>query len=186
MIVPLVYGGVAKTPGDFTAPANVTIPAGLVQADFPVNIVDDRRDEAGERINLAMRTPTNAIVGTPGQRTLTIKDNDPLPSVRFLVGNVDTAEAVKTINVKVRLSAISGRSITVAIRYTGSATRGSDYTAPVNITINASAMEASVPVKIINDSRREPKEVITLSLRTLTNAVPGTQTGTQVTIQAND
>ncbi|MGQ0700730.1 MAG: choice-of-anchor Q domain-containing protein [Panacagrimonas sp.] len=186
VIVPLVYSGAANNPGDFTGPTRVTIPANLIQADFPLNLVDDRRDEADEKITLTMRTPTNAIVGTPGQRTLTIKDNDPLPSVRFLVGNLDTAEVVKTINVKVRLSAISGRAVTVAIRYTGSATRGNDYTAPASITFKAGATEANVPVKIVNDSRREPKEIITLSLGTLTNAVSGTQTSTKVAIQAND
>jgi PKD repeat protein len=70
--------GTATAGSDYTATSGtLTFAPNETSKSFPVTILDDTTDEPDETITLALTTPTNAALGTPGTATLTITDNDP-------------------------------------------------------------------------------------------------------------
>lgn len=182
----LAYSGAARSPADFSAPATVNIPAGSTQTTIPVSIVDDGLDEANEKLVMTLTSISGAEPGSPSQRDLLIQDNDPLPTVTFTQSNTNVSEGIGTTNVVVRLSALSGRSVTVPIGYSGSAIRSSDYTAATSVKIPAGSIQANVAVKVINDTLREGDESIVLTMGTPVNAGKGSLTQRRVTILASD
>src|SRR5262249_22227563 len=126
--------GTATATADYDATARtISFPSGdNTDQTISVPIVNDALNEVAETINLALRTPTGgAIVGAQSAATLTIQDDDPLPSLSIgdrsvAEGNGSTTHAVFTVS----LSGASGQTVTVAAQTAdGTATAGSDYTA---------------------------------------------------------
>ena len=64
---------------DYTSgPYSVTFPAGVMSVQFTVSINDDNIFEENENFTLTINSslPTGVMVGTPGQATVNIVDND--------------------------------------------------------------------------------------------------------------
>jgi hypothetical protein len=99
-------------------------------------------------------------------------------------------ESAGTINVPVIRSGGTGGAVAVTYTITGgTATSGSDYTAPTTGVVNFADGQslANIPITIIDDSIVENAETIDLSLSNPTNGSSlGTQTTTEVTIHDND
>ena len=56
--------------------ASLTIPAGAKTGTFSVAIVNDTTDEADEVFKVKLLTAVDATIGTTGQATATILDDD--------------------------------------------------------------------------------------------------------------
>ncbi|MGQ0621999.1 MAG: S8 family serine peptidase [Panacagrimonas sp.] len=184
--VPISYAGSARFGIDYAAPAMVTIPGGASGATFNVAVINDTRDEPARTVRMTLGTPSGATLGNPSVRMLTIYDNDPTPTVQFVASSSSTAEDGGTRNVVLRLSAASDNQITVPLQYGGSATRNSDYNAPGSIMIPSGSMQEPVPVRIVNDSRREGNETVVINLADPQNAGKGSRKKHTLTINRND
>jgi len=80
--------GTATAGSDYTTQSGtLTFNPGETVKTFSVPIMDDAVDEPDETVNLILSNPTNAMLGTPVNATLTILDNDnslpPPPTVNF-------------------------------------------------------------------------------------------------------
>lgn len=129
--VTLAFGGTAGA-GDLTGAApSVVIPATQTTTTLTITPVNDTILEGNETVLVEITGVTNAVEATPQASTLTIVDDDPVPTitindVAIAEGNAGTSTATFTVT----LSNPSASTITVV--YTtadGTATAGSDYVA---------------------------------------------------------
>lgn len=74
--VPLVAGGSATAPDDYTGPATVSIAAGAVARNVVLSIVNDSLDEPAETVELTLGTPSSGALGAQASHTVTIADDD--------------------------------------------------------------------------------------------------------------
>ena len=160
---------------DYTATAGtLTIPARSTAATVTVPLLDDSFDEHTETFWLRLSSPTAATV-LDGTAVGTINDNDPLPSLEILDASADEGS---TLSFEVRLSAVSGRSVSVpwATRALSpgpkAATTGTDYTAASGTaTFASTATTATVTVASLSDNVSEQDEQFLVQLGTPVNAV---------------
>ncbi len=175
--------------GDYTATSGtLTFNPGETSQTISVPIAGDTTDEPDETFTLALNNPTNAVLGTPSTATATIVDDDPAPDVAFSSGSVSANENAGSAAVTVVLSAVSGRTVTVAYATGGgTATAGSDYTATNgSLTFNPGETSKTLSISISEDALDEADETILLTLSNPTNAVLGTPSTATVTIVDND
>ena len=155
---------------------NLIIPAGVDRFEATLVTVDDLLNEATERVPFTLGALTlNGI----------IYDNDPAPELSITSANVN--EDAGTASFEVRLSAPSGRSVSVNYASAdGTALAGSDYTS-VSGTLNFSEGEVSktIEVPILDDLIVEGPENFSINLSGPVNASVATSTGT-ATIIDND
>jgi len=184
--------GLAASPADYSliTPLPVTIPAGSLSASLTLNLADDTMDELDEDIVLALGALTNAIPGSPSAHTVTILDDDPMPSVYFESTSSSGNEGA-TLPVNVRLSAASGKNITVFYSAGGTATQGSDYSlSPAgSLTIPVGATQGVINVNLIDDDSNplyvgESAETVVLTLTTASEATISAPNGHTATILA--
>ncbi|MGQ0621296.1 MAG: PQQ-dependent sugar dehydrogenase [Panacagrimonas sp.] len=184
----LSFGGAARSPADYaTPPTSVTLPAGATFANVTLNLVNDGLDEANETLTLTLSAPTNASLGTRTLHTVTITDNDATPTVSFSSASQQVNESGSAM-VRVDLSAVSGRTVTVPVSFGGStASNPSDYAPSANrVSIAAGASSGTLRLTIRSDTRDEPNETIVVNMGTPTNAGRGALTRHTVTITDND
>jgi uncharacterized repeat protein (TIGR01451 family) len=155
---------------------------------FSVPITDDLVYETNETVSLALSNPSGVNLGSPAQATLTIVDNDALPTVQFSTPGESVSEAGGAAVVSITLDHPSAFTITAAVSSTNeTASSISDY-APISTVVTftpgMTLVELSVP--ITNDSIYEGNETFSLSLTHPVAADLGTPDATQVTIVDDD
>jgi hypothetical protein len=188
----MVTGGDATGSGvDYTLTAGVaTILAGDTTTTISLSISDDDLDEADEEnIVITLSNPDNAVLGAYKDHTYAIQDNDPSPAIEFALANSSGAESVSLASLKLSLSAVSGRNVSVNYAATGGTASGSgvDYTlAAGTATIPAGQDSAIISVSIVGDDRFESAETIEISLSGPANAALGTNTVHTRTIVNDD
>jgi len=181
------------TPGlDYTLGTSISIPAGSTTANAPLGIIgNDMLDEDDEVVPLRLSGPVNATLGTPAnvQHNYTIQDIDAPPAVRFHDMAFRGDESVLSVTVAVDLTARSGKNITARVsnNNTGTATDGSDYTAPTTtLTFPPGTTTQNYTLTIANDGLLEDDETVVLRLLNLTNVDLDPQSQYTYTINAND
>jgi hypothetical protein len=189
--IPFNVSGSASGGGiDYSfAPSSLTINAGASTAAITLTINDDLLVEGNETIVLNFGTPTGATLGATTQHTVTIVDNDVLPTVDFSAATQSANENAGTATVVVRLSAVTPATVTIPFSLTGGSASGGgvDYSLSASpLTINAGASTATITVTINDDLIREGDETFTLSLGTPTGATLGATTQHTFTIVDND
>jgi hypothetical protein len=181
--------GTALAGFDYTAVSNTLTIAPLdVTGTFTVPVLPDSLDEANETVNLSLSAPVNAGLGSPNPGTLTILDDDSLPTVQFSDASYSVNEGDGTATITATLSAQSG--LPVEVNYATSddtALQGSDYT-PVSDTLTFSPGDIfqTFSVPITDDSMDEPVEAISLTLTNPVNASLGTPSTSTLEIVDND
>lgn len=174
LTVPLSYTGTANS-ADYSAPANLSFSAGSSTATLTINLLDDAVDEAIETIVISLQATTGITLGSPEQHTLSLIDNDPEPSVEFVLAEQTVREGARIIPVTLRLSAASGRDIVLGLSTDGTAQSGLDYQPiPSQFTLPAGALTAQIPVQLIADGLDEATELLILGITSAESATVGT------------
>ena len=165
----------ATAPADYDALALSTLTFAPGQTTKTVNVTvrGDALDEANETFRLLLSNPTNATVAS-GTGACTITDDDPAPSITITNATVTEPDS-GTINAvfTVRLSAASGRSVTVKYATAdGTAAAGTDYTARALTALSFSPGQTSrtVTVQVKGDKAREANETFFVNLSSAVNA----------------
>ena len=183
-------GGTATSGTDYVAITGGTLAfaAGTTSRTFNVSVTGDVLDESNETVAVSLSNPTNATVSsTAGTGTGTITDDDATPSLSIDSPSVTEGDVgSRNLTFTVRLSAASGRQVTVAYADagTGGATSGTDYTAITGgtLTFAAGAISRTFNVSVTGDVLDESNETVVVSLSNAANATisstAGTGTGT--------
>ena len=176
--------GTAARGSDYDAltGGTLTFAAGTTTRTFTVRVRGDRSDEPDETVVTEISGAQNATIGT-ATGTGTITDDDGEPSLA--IDSPSAAEGTGTagtLTFTVRVNPVSGKEVTVGYRdaETGTATAGTDYTAPAAGTLTFAPGTASLPIAValLADGAIEPAETVVLELASPTNATIGTGTGT--------
>ena len=150
----------------------------------------DTRDEPDETIVLNLGTPMNAGSGATTSQTVTVTDNDAVPtlSISDLTVTEPNQGSTLTVFVEVRLDAATQRTVTVDFASAdGSAVSPADFgSTSGTLTFNEGVVRQVVPVVINGDNLNEIDETFTVTISNANNAnLPGNDTAT-VTVQNND
>ncbi len=154
--------------------------------DFTIPLIDDGLDEVTEQFNLLLSHPTGALLGNRSQAGGTILDNDDAPRINYTTTSSSGSEPGALVDLTVRLSEISGRTVTVVLAKAGSATFLTDYFAPKRLTIPARQLTADFTVEIADDATVEGDELAVIALAAPNGAVLGSQKTHRVTILDDD
>ncbi len=165
------------TAGVDYAPASgtVVLAPGQTSATIAVPVIGDLRDETDETILLNLSDPANVVLGQ-SQVTATIANDDAPPEIT--VSDVTVVEGnagTKNLTFVVRLSAASGRQVTVNYATADdTAAAGNDYTAKSGtLTFLPGWKSQNVTVVVTGDETVEADEQFWLNLTSPTNAVLG-------------
>ena len=163
------------TDGDYSgvaANASVTFNSDETEKSITFTATDDSVDDDGESVLLGFGTlPTGVSLGTNGESTVNITDDDvPSVTVRYEQASYTVGEG-SSVDVKVILSAVPERSVTVPISRTnqGGATDG-DYSgvaANTSVTFNSGDSEKSITFAATDDSVDDDGESVLLGFGTL-------------------
>lgn len=146
------------------------IPAGQTSASFTIPITDDQLDEDDETLQLTLTNVVGAKLGNVTVQTLTIIDNDPLPTAS--ANSLNVAEESGVANFVFTLNTVSGRDVTLVINtVNGTATAPDDFVALVDkaFVIPAGSTSVTVPVTLVDNAKKEGPEQFSLAV-TPTNA----------------
>ncbi len=172
-----VGGGSAIAGEDYVAmPAGtLTFLPGQTAQQLDVNLINDRRNEPDETVQLTLSNGTNAILDST-VATGTILDDDDSPVLT--VSNVSVSEGSPAV-FSVNLSAASGRVVTVNYRTEDdSAIAPDDYTAlPIStLTFVPGETQKLVTVAVADDAIDNENRAFQLRLNGATNATLETET----------
>jgi hypothetical protein len=184
---------------DFTLAGSMVIPALGTATTTTLSIVNDTLDEDGtvpianETVVIDISGVTNGTEGSSDgsgteQETVTIVDDDALPTVTFTFTPTTVFEdsaASTTATVTATLNTASGLGVTVNFAKSGNAI-AADYSLGDLIVIAAGQTANSITMTVIGDLLNEGNETVTLDITTVVNGAElGTQTKT-VTITDDD
>lgn len=179
--VPLLLSGRAALDRDFTLSSQtLVIPAGAVSGTVFIDVIDDVLSEDAEDLVIRMGLPTGASHGAITQQTITIEDNDPLPTVSFTSSLQIVDEGAGTISLGARLIEPAGRDVILPLDFNGSsAVSPDDYSLPSGavLVIPEGSLQASLAVDIIDDNLGEPAERIQIAMQPSAQAVLSTNAG---------
>ncbi|MCL6503841.1 MAG: choice-of-anchor D domain-containing protein, partial [Pirellulales bacterium] len=167
LTVYLSIGGSAGNGTDYQQVSNsVVIPANQTSAQITITPVDDAFEEGNETVVISIMTSMFYTVGSPSSATVTIVDNDNLPSVWVSVSDgtaheEDTSPGTFTIH----RDGSTSSSLTVYFSLGGTAT-SADYSSPsgTSVVIPAGASSATVTVVPVDDTLSEGDETVQLVL----------------------
>ncbi|MDP3856771.1 MAG: Calx-beta domain-containing protein, partial [Stagnimonas sp.] len=186
--VPFTRSGTAVLDSDYLlSDTTLVIPAGRLSASLTLVGKNDALDEDDETAIVTMGTPLNATATAPISNTITILDDDPVPTVSLSTGNQSVSEAGGSATVTATLSALSGRNVTVPVARSGKAKFNSDYfLSPTTIVIPAGGLSASMTLVGKDDAFDEAYETAILTMSTPLNASATGTTSNTITIDDDD
>ncbi len=182
-------GGTATRGLDYTlAGARLTFAPGKTVRKIPLAVVNDHLDEADETVLLALSAPTNAVLGGTVDHTLTILDDDGLPTVSFRRATSSGSEGQLVANLLVSLSRPSGKTVTVDYAPVGgTATNGVDYAlSPGTLSFSPGKITKAIPLILIDDMLDEDNETVLVTLANPVNADLGARPAHTFVILDND
>ena len=160
------FKGRATHGTDYTMVQMVTIDAGSTSAEIPLTVIDDRRHEGDETIDLE--------ASADGFQTafcvFSIEDNDPMePPLTLSVSPASVGEAsgrrTATVTVSVDEAVDQDGGLPVTFTFGGTADRETDpdYAMDQTVTILKTKTSASTTLTVIDDAIAEGDETITIT-----------------------
>jgi len=182
--------GTAVEDSDYTA-ASGTLTFTLgdpLEKTFTVPIINDTVQEPDETVNLALSNPVNAALGVPDDTaTLTIQDNEGLPSVYFYQAPYSEGENAGSATITVALSAPSFQNVLVSYATADGTATGGDYTTTSGtLTFTPGQTSKTFNIALLDDALSEPDETVNLSLSNPVNATLGDPYISTLTILNDD
>ena len=192
---------VSHTPGSASAGSDYTAPASTLQivgngstqeATISAPLVDDAIVESTETFQVGISANSaNVAVGGYSSATVTINDDDKYLVDGFTGWTGSENAGPATLTVHLNQPVRTGDTVTFDVSHTpGSATAGSDYTAPAStlqIVGNGSTQSATISVPLVDDAIVESTETFQVGISANSaNVVVGGYSSATVTINDND
>lgn len=169
----ITFGGTAENTDYSVTASQVTIAAGETVAAITLTAFTDNVYEqlALDSVYASISTLVN---GTDNQDVakLAIHDIDVAPQVEILVDKYSVSES-GIVTLTTRLDKISDEDIVVDLSFSGTATKGSDYSpAAEQVTVSAGNQDATMVISIIDDAIYEAgaNETVTIDIIGVSNA----------------
>ncbi|MCP4688046.1 MAG: hypothetical protein GY859_08355, partial [Desulfobacterales bacterium] len=181
--------GTDYTISTLTGQQEIEIPASITTGNINFFLTNDNIDEYdGETIVVSLETPTNATIGTLGECTVMINDDDDPPEVYFLTTSYSTKENTGGLPIKILLAGVtSEKEITIPLTLGGTAVEDEDYTISTKeITIPPGAAEAQITLTLIDNFEYELDRTVDLTMGTLTHATQGSPSTLSIGILDNE
>jgi len=183
------FGGDAIEGTDYTATAGtLTFATGETTKAIDLTINQDAEVENDELIVIALDAPTGATLGS-ATHTITISASA-LPRIT-LSTPTSSADEAATVMFVVQLDAAAVGSVTVDYTVGGGTAQATgtyaDFTlAAGTVTFPQGSLTQALPLGVINDTRNELAEDLTVTLTTSTGGVIGTTSAQTHSITDND
>lgn len=178
--------GTATAGLDFVSTAGtLTFPTGVRALTLPLTIQQDDLVELNETFSIRLIAISNVVAGASGQITI---GDDEFATVSFAQANYSAIESNGAAAITVRLSAPSGRTVSVQYAATnGTATADLDYT-PVTGQLNfpPGVTNQTFVIPLIDESLDEFPETVELKLFGPVNALLSPTSTSTLTILDDD
>ena len=117
------------------------------------------------------------------EQTLTVaivdETDPPTATLSVVSSSVNEKTSPTGTDVKVTLSAVSAKNVTVTLSVAGTAASGVDYTLPLTIAIPAGSVSGSVTLAVNDDLLDEEDEAVVIDIASVVNSTElGAQTQT--------
>ncbi|MGE0083689.1 MAG: Calx-beta domain-containing protein [Desulfococcaceae bacterium] len=187
--VELGFTGTAGYGTDYSAAqTTVVIPAGLTSTNVVMTTVNDTLYEGDENFTVSLETVSNADISAAADAvTVTIIDDDNIPTVNLTATSATFIEGSGTGTVTATLSAPSALTTTIDLVFTGTA-NATDYNKSGNqIVIPAGQTTGAVNMTGVDDAVFEGNETVIVQLGTLSAGITaGTSTSATAVLVDND
>lgn len=161
--VSYTVSGTATPGADYAAlSGTITLGPGIGSAILGVNVLNDDFTERDETVIVTLESSKAYSLPPIHRATVTIIDIDQkvrITPVDTLASEPGNDNATFTFE---RLGSLSG-DLVLNLTYTGTAARGSDYTAPATVTIPAGDSIATLTIVPIGDAQTEGSETVVVT-----------------------
>ena len=173
--VPFATGGSATAGEDYVIQSSpLIIPAGQWFAPISIQVVDDDDIDPHESIEVVLRDPQLAALGSDVVHTAVLVDNEPLPAVSWSLSSTSVIEDEGVIEILLLLSTPISQPISVPFVLGGTALLGADYSlSPSPAVIPVGADSATVSLTLHDEAVPESTETITVAIGDTVNAEVG-------------
>jgi len=184
VVVNLSYSGSATSGSDYQTPSSsISIPTGQTSATTTISAINDETDENNETIIVDITGVSGGAASENGnqQQTISIIDDDEpeTASVSLSVSPSTITENAGTSTLIVSLNNSISEGVTIALSYSGTATRGSDYVAPPgSVSILPGQRTANVILTAMKDNELEGDETIVVDISSISGSLVS-EVGTQ-------
>ncbi len=174
-----------------TASNTITIAAGQTSASYTVTLVDDSTYEGTQTGIFTMSSPSGATLGTNTAYTLSITDDESVPTVQWASTSSSVSETAGSTTLTAQLSNATNTDVTVNVATSGSAAKSpASYNryafAATSITIPAGQTSATATVTLTDDSTYEGTQDANFTLSSPSGATLGANTAYALTITDNE
>tara|TARA_R110002049_G_scaffold72490_2_gene187089 strand:- start:94890 stop:100319 length:5430 start_codon:yes stop_codon:yes gene_type:complete len=176
---------------DLTNPLvwEISIPAGDLFADVPIQLIDDTEFEPPETLSISLDRGTGYRLGAASVSTLLVVDNDERPPATIAVTELvaSIAEGVTADAFRLSFSEPTPSETDVSYRISGDVQQDDLSSALVGtITIPAGQTSWNVPLEIIDDIVSEPTELLMLEIVSANGYVVGNPAFASLNVLDND
>jgi Tfp pilus assembly protein PilE len=189
LTVNYTVGGTATSGSDYSALAgSVTIPSGSASATITVTPVDDTTVESSETVIATLSSGASYTVGSPGNATVTIADNNTLPTVTISATDPNASEmGPDSGTFTVSRTGSTSAALTANYSVGGTATSGSDYSALAgSVTIPSGSASTTIMLTPVDDAVVEGSETVIVTLSIDASYTVGSPNSATVTIADNN
>ena len=165
-VIAVAFKGTATRGTDYTMDQTVTIGANESSASVPLTVIDDRRHEGDETIDLEASADGFQTVFC----VFSIEDTDPVePPLTLSVSPASVGEAsgkrTATVTVSVDEAVEADGGLPVTFTFGGTADRETDpdYTMDQTVTILNTKTSAEITLTVVDDAVAESDETITIT-----------------------
>ena len=190
IVVPYTISG-TTIPADYVIhdPSPLTILPGASSVDIEMDILEGDGMEPDETLILTLGDPTNASLGSPAEQTIVITESSTQPTAAFSKASQTVVEGDVVVNLDVQLSNAWSAPVRIHFSASGTALQGvsDDYMVSVSpLEIPVGWTQGTIQVLVHEDDIDEDTENILVSMGTIENGLPGSQTTSQVQILDDD
>ena len=188
------------SPSDYTisvSPNNyIEVPAGQISGIIPITITNDTIYEGIEKIVLGLGVEAGKAIYNGGKHHLTVTDDDlpPIASIAlFNPAQTSTSEPTNGSGnggpIKVNISlggSTSAFDTTLPVQFSGTAVKGTDFTAPSQVIIPAGQSSAIFSLLFVDDTLPEYEEIIICEISAGTHFSVSSSKQVQIRVVDND
>ncbi|MBI2500775.1 MAG: hypothetical protein HYW02_04795, partial [Deltaproteobacteria bacterium] len=182
---------IPASPGDYSGPASLVIPAGSTTGSLTVSATDDSAYESLENVTISISSATNGRVGGSDTFQMRIASDDAAPLIRYDAVSVTEGDS-GTQRVTIRVLKEGASDVNAAVDYSlarrsGSSAYTTDYSTSIgSLTFLPAETEKDVVINVHGDAIDEFDEVLYLNFTNAGDATINASSMADITITDND
>lgn len=175
--IPFSVSGTATSGVDFSVSTSspLVISAGSTSKTVTLLVTGDTTYENDETVVLTLGNPTNGTLGVAKTHTITILNDDPLPTVSFSASAQTVPQTAGLVYVLFVMSNPSDFTVTVPYTVSGTATYPTDHNLQSgSTTITPGNTTKVFTFGVVNESITQPTKTVIITMGSITNGTLGT------------